>query len=79
MASDTETEVQEFVRTLVEHDRIDWGKKKKAGKRAAGAVAPAEEADPTTHAIVTENGKKVLMRTRFLCGSRCRCAAHSHR
>ena len=61
--SDTDTEVQEFVKSLLEHHRIELGKPKK------GAVAASSEARPnhTTHAIRTVGGTKVLKRVRFQC------------
>jgi len=67
----TEAEVLAYVRTLVEHDRIDYGgKKKKAPKRGMVAGAAATE-DHTTHVIRRVGGRKVLERVRFLCGVRC--------
>lgn len=82
VASDTESEVQEFVKTLLAHERIDWGgRKAKSARRRSTAFAAttAEDDNHTTHAIVTTNGKKMLVRTRFLCGSDCRCSLHSNR
>jgi hypothetical protein len=64
-AEDTEAEVQSFVKSLVEHDRIDLGKPK--SKRKKGIVASAKSNGHTTHAIKTEGGKKVLRRIRFRC------------
>ena len=67
-AADTENEVQAFVETLLEHDRIDFGKAEK--KRA---VDLESEVNWKTHTIKTVGGKKVLRRLRFLCGN-CRSA-----
>jgi hypothetical protein len=59
---DTEAEVQSFVKSLLEHGRIDLGKPKK------GAVAAVDREGGTTHAIKSVGGKKVLRRIRFQCG-----------
>ncbi len=56
----TDFEVQEYVKTLLEHDRVDWGKKK-------GVVADGPATVTTTHAIEQSGSKKVLRRVRFLC------------
>ena len=61
---DTDMETIEFVKTLVEHGRIDLDKKKKG----AVARAPDGKQSTTTHAIKSVGGKKVLTRIRFLCG-----------
>jgi len=69
----TEAEVLAYVKTLVAHDRIDFGDKKKkktAAKRGMVAGAAAAE-DHTTHVIRRVGGKKVLERVRFLCGVGC--------
>jgi hypothetical protein len=64
---DTNKEVIEFVKTLLEHDRIDLDKKKK-GAVARAADATDGKRSTTTHAIKSVGGKKVLTRVRFLCG-----------
>jgi hypothetical protein len=53
----TEDEVQSFVRSLIEHDRIDF-----EGKRDAANLP-----GPHTHAVRKVGRKKVLARLRFLC------------
>ncbi len=62
--ADAESEVQAFVKTLLKHGRIDFGKQKR------GAVAGNRERVHTTHEIKSVAGKKVLRRVRFLC-ARC--------
>jgi hypothetical protein len=64
-AEDTELEVQTFVASLLQHDRIELAKPR---KRAFAATTGDERA---THAIRTVGGKKVLRRIRF----RCTCCA----
>jgi len=64
----TEAEVLAYVKTLVEHDRIDYGRAKKSAPRRR-AVAGRGLADHTTHVIRRVGGKKVLQRVRFLCGA----------
>src|SRR5262249_15016443 len=59
---DTDSEVQSFVKSLLEHDRIDLGKKKKK----KSLVASEHNARPT-HAIKKVGNKKVLERIRFQC------------
>jgi Fungalysin metallopeptidase (M36) len=59
--ANTEAEVQSFVRSLLEHDRIEFGKPKKR------AIAPLESEGHGTHVIKTVGGKKVLRRIRFQC------------
>jgi len=52
---------QSFVKSLLAHDRIDFGKPRK------GAIASVErEGETTTQAIKSVRGKKVL-RIRFQC------------
>jgi len=67
----TQAEVIAFVKTLVEHDRIDLGRKKKSatarGMVAGGGPIP----DHITHVIRRVGGKRVLQRVRFLCGAGC--------
>jgi len=58
---DTDSEVRSFVKSLLEHDRIDLGKKKKKS-----LVASEARARPT-HAIKKVGNKKVLERIRFQC------------
>ncbi len=77
-ALDTDSEVHEFVKTLLEHDRIDWGGKKRA-PRKRGLMAGLSNNTHTTHAIQSAGGKKVLVRVRYLCRNGCRCALHSDR
>ncbi|OFW30087.1 MAG: hypothetical protein A3H97_24240 [Acidobacteria bacterium RIFCSPLOWO2_02_FULL_65_29] len=55
--STTADEVATFVRTLLAHHRIDFGEAK-----------PPKLASLPTHRIITKRGKKILIRTRFLCG-----------
>src|SRR4029077_15731233 len=55
---DTDKEVTEFVKSLLEHDRIDLDKKKK-GAVASAAGATDGKRSATTHAIKTVGGKKV--------------------
>jgi Fungalysin metallopeptidase (M36) len=62
LAVNTEEEVQAFVTTLLEHDRIEFDKTKKKS-----AVSLDSDGGGKTHAIKTVGGKKVLKRTRFLC------------
>src|SRR5262245_8785665 len=58
---DTDSEIQSFVQSLLEHDRIDLGKKKKK----KSLVASENDARPT-HAIKKVGNKKVLERIRVL-------------
>jgi len=60
----TESEVQSFVRSLLEHNRVVFG----TPTKRALATQDNLEASRTTHAIVTRGGKRVLVRVRFLCG-----------
>lgn len=60
-ASDTDTEVQAFVESLLAHRRIELGKAKK------GAVSAGTHPNHTTHAIRSVGGNKVLKRVRFQC------------
>jgi hypothetical protein len=60
---DSEKEVIEFVKMLLEHDRIALDKKKTGAVAGAGGKQTS-----TTHAVKNVGGKKVLMRVRFLCG-----------
>jgi hypothetical protein len=64
---DTDKEVIEFVKSLLEHDRIDLDKKKKSAVASAAGTTDGKRS-ATTHAIKTVGGKKVLRRVRFLCG-----------
>jgi hypothetical protein len=81
-ASSTTDEVQAFVETLLEHNRIAFdgeprrpaanrrasaGAVTKRGAAAAAVAATEEMLDLPTHTIVTRGGKKVLTRIRFLC------------
>jgi len=65
--ADTDSEVQSFVKSLLAHDRIDFGKPTK------GAIASVERESEATHAIKSVRGKKVLQRIRFQC--RCQCCS----
>jgi hypothetical protein len=67
-ATDTEAEVQSFVKSLLQHDRIALDDKKSKKK---GLVASLGDGRHATHAIRTVGGKKVLRRIRF----RCACCA----
>jgi hypothetical protein len=75
---DTDSEVQEFVKTLLAHDRIDFGGRKRAPVKRGFLATPSGENTHTTHAIESDGGKKVLVRVRFLCRNGCRCAPHSN-
>jgi hypothetical protein len=59
--ADTDSEVHSFVKSLLEHDRIDFGKPKR------GAIASVSREGGTTHAIKSVGGKKALRRIRFQC------------
>ena len=63
-AADTDSEVLEFVKSLMEHGRVDLGKKKQAATRmvATGRMGTA------THAIKSVGGRSVLSRVCFQCG-----------
>lgn len=59
---DSDLEVLEFVKSLLEHNRIDFGKKR-------GAVAAANADTPiTTHVIKTQGTKNTLVRKCYQCG-----------
>lgn len=64
---DTDKEVIEFVKALLEHDRIDLDKKKKSATASAAADGKKNAA---THAVKSVGGKKMLTRVRFHCGGR---------
>jgi hypothetical protein len=59
--ADTDTEVQAFVASLVEHRRIAFPR---SGRAAAVASSYPQH---TTHEIKSVGGKKVLQRVRFAC------------
>ncbi len=61
-SADTESEVRAFVKSLLEHDRIEVGKAKKS------AVASSKQFGQATHAIKSVGGKRVLQRVGFQCG-----------
>jgi hypothetical protein len=63
-AVDAEGEVRSFVRSLLEHDRIDFGTQKKKS-----AIGKGNDKLHATHSVVTERGKKMLRRIRFRCQS----------
>jgi hypothetical protein len=67
----TEAEVLAYVKTLVAHDRIDFGGKKKATAKRGLVAGARPTAEHTTHVIKRVGGKKVLQRVRFLCGVGC--------
>jgi len=67
----TEAEVLAYVKTLVAHDRIDFGAKKKATAKRGLVAGARPTAEHTTHVIKRVGGKKVLQRVRFLCGVGC--------
>jgi hypothetical protein len=78
--STTTDEVNKFVETLLAHGRIDFsGDRTRAtrGARALGAIggkAKAKSQKPdtlTTHRVAMVDGKKTLVRVRFLCGGSC--------
>jgi hypothetical protein len=71
----TEAEVLAYVKTLVAHDRIDYGGKKKPAAKRGMVAGGGATTDHTTHVIRRVGGKKVLQRVRFLCGA----AGCSHR
>jgi hypothetical protein len=62
--ADTEDEVQAFVKTLIEHDRIDFGQTKKTRAASRGLDTDGRK----THQIIIVGGRKILKRLRFLCG-----------
>jgi hypothetical protein len=64
-AVDSDNEVQAFVKSLLAHERIDFGP---PAKRALGA---ANGAGAATHVIKSIRGKKVLQRIRFECACQC--------
>jgi hypothetical protein len=81
---DTDKEVIEFVKALLEHDRIDLGKKKQAtgasrrslvaGRGAAEGERSADgKKQAATHTVKSVGGKKVLTRIRFHCGGPHHC------
>lgn len=70
----TEAEVLAYVKTLIEHDRIDYGGTKKSARKRGVVAGAGATWDHTTHVIKRVGGKKVLQRVRFLCG-----AGGSHR
>jgi hypothetical protein len=61
----TEDEVNQYVRTLLNHGRIAMD-----GKKPKGAIAGKSRKTPfiPTHVIRNRGGKKVLERVRFVCG-----------
>ena len=76
--ADADNEVEAFVKTLLEHDRIDFSGTARP-RRAGMVAAPDGEKTKATHAIATSGGKKVLTRVRFLCETGCRCSLHLNR
>ncbi|HMH54349.1 MAG TPA: M36 family metallopeptidase [Candidatus Acidoferrum sp.] len=71
-ATNTEDEVQSFVKSLLTHDQLQIGGKAtakataRATARAKGLVSATSVGTPT-HEIKTEGGKRVLRRLRFTC------------
>ena len=63
-SSDTELEIRAFVETLLEHDRIEFGKTSKGTK---GILASRRQLPRCTHRIESVAGKKMLQRMRFHC------------
>jgi hypothetical protein len=61
-AADTDIEVREFVKSLLEHNRIELGVAKKS------AMVSSKQFGKATHVIKSVGGKKVLQRVRFQCG-----------
>jgi len=59
----TESEVKSYVRSLVAHDRINFGSESRPAISSDNSLT----ATRTTHTIVTRRGKKVLVRVRMLC------------
>jgi hypothetical protein len=70
-SENTEAEVLAYVKTLVAHDRIDYGGKKKTASKRGMVAGGGATPDHTTHVIRRVGGKKVLQRVRFLCGAGC--------
>lgn len=68
-AADTESEVQAFVKTLMEHDDIDLGTARPRGAAAAARAAPSTSVGAPTHEVRSAGSKKVLQRVRFRCAS----------
>ena len=70
-ATDTESEVHAFVRSLLAHDDIDLKTpKSKTKPKTRGAMAMAAAADvpgAPTHVVRSVGGRKVLQRVRFRC------------
>lgn len=64
---DTDKEVIEFVKALLEHDRIDLDTKKKS---VMASAAEDGKKNAATHAVKNVGGKKMLTRVRFHCGGR---------
>ncbi len=64
-AMDTEVEVSAFVRSLVEHDQVEFAAPKSVAAFAKKKVA--ETVRKPTHVVRTVGGKKVLQRIRFVC------------
>ncbi len=66
--SDTDNEVLDYVKTLVDNGRIDYGRPTYA------LVAPTASTD-ITHEVQDIDGQKTLVRVRFQCS----CCGHRHR
>jgi hypothetical protein len=70
-AQNTESEVTDFVKSLLDHNRIDLSLRRSTTTRSAVAVVDAPStsvAEGFTHRVKEANGKKVLVRTCFRCG-----------
>ena len=65
-AADTEGEVRNFVRSLLQHDAIEFGGATKKSAHSAAKQARGHTTVPT-HTIRSVAGRKILSRTRFQC------------
>lgn len=70
-AADTETEVQSFVKSLLDHGRIEFAKPKTGAVALAARSGGGKRVDGPTHVVTSERGKKVLRRIRFRCQPCC--------
>lgn len=68
---DTESEVQSFVKSLLDHGRIAFQKPKTSAVALTSLAAKKKQVEYATHVITTERGKKVLKRIRFRCTPCC--------
>lgn len=65
-AADTEGEVRNYVRSLLQHDAIELGATKKSMQRATKQAIGLTHGP--THTIKSVAGRNILSRTRFQCG-----------